>query len=216
MRHADHAPVRSETDSARSSEPADRSSSDSRKPSPVVGFFVALVIALAGWGLFWLTTRDEPRAEPGPSTGGEPGVGIRLTDEEAIARVRVLTAGVGEAIRERNSSQVSSLFTTVSPAASRTIRDIRNLKKDHVFDKSQVRTTRLEILSRTDSEVRVRETRTVRICYITETGKDVTTGPAALEQVGIWILRWERENWLIHDTSLEETTVTDRSGAQCD
>ncbi|MGH2788321.1 MAG: hypothetical protein ACRDJV_10480 [Actinomycetota bacterium] len=181
----------------------------------MVGFFVALLIALVGWGLFWLTTRDEPRAEPDPSTGGEPGDGIRLTDEEAIARIENLTAMTIDAIRNRDSSLISRAFVTGSSLARDIKLSIRRLKQDGVVEQSRVRTLSWEVVSNTASEIRVRQTRITRFCFMSEGGKDVSQGPAAVREVGVWIMNWQSDEWLIDGNVGESERVVDESAARC-
>lgn len=173
--------------------------------SPTVAFLLlAALIAIVGIVIFLL--RPDPVAPSGASdTTTEPS--FALTNEQAIARFEELNDRLNQAFEQRDVSLLSSVYTANSPALQVAEREIRQLKKDRVFDRSTYETLKVRVVASSDSEVVLRERTLIHTRFESEAGKDVTSGPRQSIQLVEWTLRLQGTDWLIQDAVIKRSEV---------
>ena len=196
----------------------DRPDSHSPQPgaSPIKAFLIILALIILTTAIFLMTANGEesPDATRSPSTDSTPD--FSLTDEEAIARFEELTEIANRAGRERDASLLGLAFVDGSPMARRASRSISELLRTGVFDRTRIDRVEMEMVEKSAAELLVREVRRLYPCFESESGRDVSRGPAAVEQEGIWTIRLVEGDWLIFDAALEEDQIIDRRRASCD
>lgn len=141
--------------------------------------------------------------------------GFALSDAEALDRAMKLSTLSFEAIQQRDLSFASQIYTSDSPAGERFIDEIRELRQNDVVDRSTTQNVQFQLVSNTDNEIRVEETRVLESCFKTAKGRDVSEGVEAIEQTGIWVLRKQGSEWLVYDARLIDDRIVDDSRAHC-
>lgn len=87
----------------------------------------------------------------------------------------------------------------------------RNSRRTKSYDQNRIEIVRSEVVSNHPSDVVLDVTFHLLTCFVNEAGKDVTTGPRALEQHSTWSLKIQDDRWLLHQGTLEEDrTVKDQ------
>jgi hypothetical protein len=155
------------------------------------------------------------KEDPEPPVDEPKSTNFALTDTEALQRTADLAELSIQAIQHRDLSLLPLIYAPDGPAKKRATRDIRQLLTDRVLDRAVADSKDLEVVSNGPNEIRVRETLLLHPCFKTESGKDITQGPEAIEQVGLWILRRDGDKWLIHDAILEADRAVDKQDASC-
>jgi hypothetical protein len=172
---------------------------------------VAILGVVAGLILILSAGNDTPAPELNPSPEPEQ----VLSEAEAVARARELSQASWDAIGDRDLDALSSIYTSDGPAMTRIRSNIERLLKDDVIDRATRDQVELEFVSSTEHEVRVRESRRLFSCFVTEEGEDVTSGDGVIEQVGLMILHKQGSEWLIHDARLLDDRVVEREHKNC-
>jgi len=155
---------------------------------------------------------DDPQA---PAVPGNPDPDFSLTDEQAIATFERLEKDIRRSISDQDPGLAFRATTTGSPLADRMQAEIRQLKKDRVFDHSRVEQVSVEVVASSSQEIRIREVVRIHPCFRSEDGTDITKGDSEFEQTGVWILQVEDGRWLIDETVFEGDRVIDSTRATC-
>jgi hypothetical protein len=187
-------------------------------PVPVFFALVAVVALVTGAAL--VSGPDTWTAAPSqaaPIGSSEPPVSQRLPPSRASASHAFahLRQQLNRAIKSRNPTLLSEIFTARSSLRDRVSRIILRLKQDDVVDQTRIIPLETKVDWRTDDTARIREQVRLRPCFVTERGKDVTDAPSAVEQLGTWILKWEGGVWRISSGALRQASVVEKKSAHC-
>lgn len=138
-----------------------------------------------------------------------------LTDEEAIAKFRELNAVAIRAARNRDTALLSLVFTPSGKTAARARAAIQELKRDGVYDESEIQTVSTRVISNTQSSVTLREVTRVLPCFKNEAGEDVTEAPSHVQRVAQWVLVRAREQWRLSEARIIRQREIGRGRAHC-
>ena len=177
----------------------------------ILGVGALLIASLYGaWQA--VAGSDDPQ-DPAVPTNPDPD--FSLTDEQAIATFERLEKDIRRSISDQDPGLAFRATTTGSPLADRMQAEIRQLKKDRVFDHSRVEQVSVEVVASSSQEIRIREVVRIHPCFRSEDGTDITKGDSEFEQTGVWILQVEDGRWLIDETVFEGDRVIDSTRATC-
>jgi hypothetical protein len=170
--------------------------------SPAKAFFALLALLVAIGGLFLLTRPgDDPNPGPAPKSDN-----FALTDAEAIDRFRELDALRITALRSRDASLISHVFTPKSPAADDVAASIRTLTRQSVLFRSTYESKSVRVTENTPTEIHVLQRVVVTPSFVSEEGEDVTRDDSSQLQETDWTLRRVADLWLIHDGVITNVT----------
>ena len=174
-------------------------------------------VAMLGGVLYasWQAVASSDDPGDGGATNRTADPDFSLTDEQAISRFEQLVGLSYVAIRNRDQSLLSQIFTAASPTKDRSARVISELKRDRVVDESTYDTVSLEVLENAPREVQLLQRVRTRPCFRSEAGKDVTTGSAEIEYDIAWTMQLSDSRWLLHESEARNDDVTDESDASC-
>lgn len=192
---------------------------------PVKTFFALL--ALVGIVTAIALTRSgghptSPSEAIGNSVPGRPDgtetprkSGSALSTERAISLFTDLRQDLNTAIRQRDVHFISRSLAKGSTVWNRARRVVLHLQQDDVIDKTRLQLVDVVVLSTSPSEIRVREIVVARPCFVTEQGRDVSKGPGAVRQVGLWTLEKTDSKWRITDGYLSRDHIVEKRDAAC-
>jgi hypothetical protein len=163
--------------------------------SPVKAFFALLALLVAIGGLF-LLTRPTDESNPGPAPRSD---NFALTDAEAIERFKELDALRIRALRSRDASLISQVFTPNSPVAEDVMDSIQTLNRQNVLFRTTYKDSSLHVVTNTANEIHVLQRAVVNPRFVDENGIDVTRNDSTQLQTTDWTLRRMSDVWLIHD-----------------
>lgn len=180
--------------------------------SPIVVFLVLLALVLAV-AVVAAVTRKPPEAD----ATAEPieHTNFALTDAEAIARFKELYGVALRAGRQRDLSLTGEAFAPASPAMRRAVHSIKNLLSDKVIDLTRTKIISLDLVSNSETRIVVREVGLLFPCYVTESGRVVTTDDALVREITDWSLVPDGSLWRIFDGSFVHARELDRRNRAC-
>jgi hypothetical protein len=148
-----------------------------------------------------------------PAVPREPD--FSLTDEQAIQTFERLSARARTAVAERDLTLLPTTFTSDSPMRERTKETIGRLRRDRVVDRSEFESVSIDVVGNSGHEIEIHEQVLVDPCYESDAGEDITQGPASFEYGAQWILQFENDRWLIHESVVdgEEKVINDKKGS---
>jgi hypothetical protein len=174
--------------------------------SPVKGLLIVAALAVAGAAFLLLTSND-----PEPTTPNTTDAPTTLTDEQAISTFHTLADQAFAAVLHRDASALGQAFVPGSSAYRRAETVIDGLISDGVIDKTRIDIQTVEVVTNSATEITLRSTARIRPCFITEKGRDVTTGPKLVERVSDWSLRSHQSVWLIEaGTVVKEVALLEK------
>ena len=171
--------------------------------SPVKAFFALLALLVAIGGLF-LLTRPTDEADPGPAPKSD---NFALTDAEAIERFRELHALFRQASRTRDPSLVSVMITEGSPLREEATKDIAQLRRDGVLDRSRFVTEDIDIQSNGPTEIRLIQRVVIHPKFVLESSRKNVTQSEPVRQVVEWTMKLENSQWRVLDALVTESQV---------
>ena len=178
--------------------------------SPTKAFVILASVAAIIAGLLFLLQDDAPT--PTPRTAAEPN--FTLTDAEAVARFRSLNGRALRALRTRDPTLLPRVFYPGSPILKRAQEEVHGLLRNRVSDRSRLQILEVQVVENAQDEVRIVEVSRLFPCFRTESGRDVTRGPAAIWRRVEWTLRRAGSEWLLADSVLRQDRVL-REGGSC-
>jgi hypothetical protein len=189
----------------------------SSRPPWIRAVAIAAAVALLGGVLYatWQAAAGNDDPEPDPIGLDESEPDFSLSDENAVSRFEELVSMSYTAIRNRDQSLLSEVFTVDSPTKDRSAKVISSLKQDQVTDESSYRTLSLRVLESGPQEIRLLQRVQTRPCFKDESGEDVTTGRAEIEYDIEWTMQISDSRWLLHESQARNDEVTDESPASC-
>lgn len=161
---------------------------------PLAVFAVIAVLLAGGLTIFFALAKpnDPPSSNSKTST---------LTAQEASRQLRRLIALDARAARTGDLSLLGSVVTSDGPLRSKAVKSLEKLKRDGVSDQSRIKWVMTRVDSRSTDTIKISGTRIVYPCYRAN-GEDVTHGPVAMRQEGLWILRNQNGSWLLDSAKL--------------
>ncbi len=189
---------------------------DGQASTPVspIKAFVLLLGVLAIAGLVLLVTRsDNPLATPSirsPNTEAsnsdqtdqaEP---ERLTNSQAKAVFRRLDKRRLAAFRERTTSHLSEVVTDNGSLRLNVVREIRELRREHLFIRPNVVSRGLAILDSKQDRIRFRQIVELSPRVTSEKGKNLTLEDTAERQTILWVMVRRNTGWLLHRARIVE------------
>lgn len=181
-------------------------------PSTFKAALVALALITIGAGVLLFLA---PSGAPDRPFNPAPPLDHSLTDEEAIARFEELLTVSIKAGRERDPSLLEPIYTIDSPMKQRGYQSIRELRRDDVLDLTRVETTSVDVVKNSKNSIDLRVNQIFRPCFKTESGDDVTEGPAVIERTAVWTMSLEQGQWLLHNARLEAEKPRGADHAAC-
>jgi hypothetical protein len=153
--------------------------------------------------------------DPGETVPDTSVPDFSLTDEQAIQTFQRLSARARTAVAERDLTLLPTTFTSNSPMRERTKETIGRLRRDRVVDRSEFRSVSFDVVGNSGHEIEIHEQVLVDPCYESDAGEDITQGPASFEYGAQWILQFENDRWLIHESVVdgEEKVINDKKGS---
>jgi hypothetical protein len=164
---------------------------------PIKAFVILLAVVGMVVAVAVLTRQREAPSAPA-TTSGAPD--YSLTNAEALARFKELKQLRDKTYHQRDASLVTSLYSSDSPRRLDAIRELRQLRNDHVIDETRFVTLDVAVVSNSSKEIGLRQEVMVYPKVTSESGKDVTTGGHVEKRTVQWILRLEDGVWLVYDT----------------
>lgn len=172
-------------------------------PGKALALLLGVILAL-GAAVFLL--RPAAPAEP-TVTSDPPAPTFELSDAEAVARFESLESLVNEAFESRDESLLSLVYTADSPVVGIASKEIRQLRRDRVHDRSTFETVEFDVISNTPERIVLRQSVEIESLFVTESGKDITQEPRNSLQVVEWTLKLENGEWQIHDSLIKRSRV---------
>jgi hypothetical protein len=167
--------------------------------------FAVLGVVLVAAGAVLLVTR--PEAEP-PATGIPESKNFALTNSEAIERFKDLHSLLLSATRDRDDESLPRVLTPDGHAMEKATAAISELKNDRVLDLTRVQTVKARVTTNTADLIHVDQESVLSPCFMTSSGKDVTTSHDRIARTVRWTLRQEAGVWLIDQGDLlSERTI---------
>jgi hypothetical protein len=164
-------------------------------PSPVKAFFALLALLVAIGGLF-LLTRSTDESDPGAAPRSD---NFALTDAEAIERFNELHALFRQASRTRDQSLLSLMITSDSPLRDEATKDIAQLRRDGVLDRSRFVTEDIDIQSNRRTEIQLIQRVVIYPKFVLESsGKNITKSEP-VRQLVEWTMKLEDSEWRVLD-----------------
>ena len=193
--------------------PAPEADSPSGPLSPI-RVFVGLVVLLIVAGTIIYVTKPEASVQ-NAEAGLPESNNFALTDAEAITRFKELQETISNALRSRDVTVASGTFTAASPVETRLATEISQLREDRVFDHTQHRILDVQIIDRSEAELKLRETSLLSPCFVTRGGNDVTESSTQIRQTGIWTLTLVKSEWRIQSGVLTAHRSVEGSRSDC-
>jgi hypothetical protein len=191
-----------------------RPDTEERSPglSPVRAFFLLGAVATIV-PLTFLATR--PEASPSPTAAPSRSPDFSLTEAEAIAEFEELRDLALDAIRNRDASRVDEAFVPTGPAATRALGEIRKLLRARVTDESTFFSKSVKVVENSPRQIRIVERSRLKPCFRTANARDVSEGPAVVDQTSLWTMRQVNTQWRIYDVVLRRDAVISKASATC-
>lgn len=186
--------------------------SNSNAFNPLTVLLAVAAAAVLGVVGFFMLTGSETSPPP---KFGPPEDAFALTDQEAITEFTRLHDLALRSASERNLSLLSHVFTANGPTGKRARRSIERLRADGVFDRSQVQTLKVDVISNEATTIQLLHKGTLRPCFVSKGGKDVTRGAGLVDQTTLWTLHLDGTKWLIHDAVIKRDKVVKTDHASC-
>ncbi|HEX2296606.1 MAG TPA: hypothetical protein VHN37_15040 [Actinomycetota bacterium] len=161
----------------------------------------ALVAVLAtALGAAFFATRDASPSEPPRGPVRSPD--YSLTDAEAIARFSELHDLFRTASMSRDVSLLGVMLTGNSPLHAPARRQIQQLIRDRVIDRSKFEDVHVAVTANTPTRLEIEQVVMVHPVFRTEdTGRLVSAGPPLRQRVA-WVLALEDSVWKVHDSEV--------------
>ena len=172
---------------------------------PVAFLLLAVVIAILGAIVF--LTRPEAPATPTDPNPAQQQPDFSLTNEEAITRFEELDRLRHQAFAEVDVSLLPLIYSNDSEVLRIATTELDQLRSDQVRDASIFRTQSIQVIDNTEDEVILKQVVNVTPRFVSNKGRDVTTGPELIRRTIIWTLVLRDGSWLIQDSVIDQARV---------
>lgn len=171
---------------------------------PTTAFFILLSAAALVAATVYLT-RPAPTPTPTGTDTAKTAPNFALTNEEAIARFEELHETELDAYRHADASLVEEVFTPDSPIVASVRKEIGYLVEDGVSADPRYTTLKIDVLSNTPTEVKLKQVAHVESHFYDGRGREITSDMARQRQTIVWTLRLVASKWLIHDARVTKS-----------
>jgi hypothetical protein len=192
---------------------------------PVKTFFALLLVVAVVTGLALLQEEAPLTSAPAlnqasPDIAEQPkdkhkDIHTGMSSQKAVSLFHDLRTRLNSAIRRRDLAAIASVLHGGSPISRRAKSVVRQLLSDDVLDKTRVRTVRTALTFKDSNTMRFEEVAILHPCFVTEGGRDVTKGPEAVRQTGIWTLERRHPRWRITQGRLTRDRIVEAPNARC-
>ena len=172
-----------------------------------------LVIAAA----LLLATEPKGESSVGIAPTAEPAVqdsNSKADPDFAVIFENLHDAGV-EAVKARRIDLLDAVFTPGGRTMKRATEAIKTLKLDKVWDRSTHEVLSTVVKDESALKTTIRAKVAIEPCFVSEAGKDVTTGPERVERTSEWTLSRVGGSWRLEDAIVLRQTVKVKQDATC-
>lgn len=163
-----------------------------------------LVLALVLVAVIAAAVATRPRAELRTTEVHPAEPNSALSEEEAIERFEELHKLFRQASMQRDMSLVPLMLSDDSRLGEIARRDIGQLRRDNVLDRSLFRTESVEVIKNTSQEIRIEQVVVVKPRFLDDAThvRVRVTGP--VRQRVIWTLKLDGTEWKVYDALVVE------------
>lgn len=140
---------------------------------------------------------------------------MSVRQDELVSRLLELQRLSLTAVRERDLSMLSSIYTSDSPMSRQAAEVIRKQLADGVQERTSVDVLRTVVVEPGAHEASLQQTVLTKPCVVTDSGDDITEGPGVIRQRITWIIRRETGTWKIHNALIDDEQVIDDHHVRC-